>query len=119
MTVSRNWLDILGEMFDGVYVPVEERASAPTLTRSDIRRQWDPDFGKGNIHVPINLDETTRSEIRRQWNPEFGTGFRDEESRIEAVNRAEDFKRRRNMFELTPEEQDNIIMTPLEQEMYW
>lgn len=37
----------------------------------------------------------------------------------EAVNRAADFKRRRNMFELTPEEQDTIIMTPLEQEMYW
>jgi len=117
--MARNWLAILEELFDGVYVPPSERASAPTLTRSDIRRQWDPEFGKENIHVPLDSEGLTRSEAREQWDPEFGKGFRDEGSRIESINRATDFKRRRNMFELTPEEQDKIIMTPLEQEMYW
>jgi len=35
------------------------------------------------------------------------------------VDKKKDFRRRRNMFELTKEEQKKIIMTSLEQEMYW
>jgi len=35
------------------------------------------------------------------------------------VDKKKDFKRRRNRFELTEEEQKKIIMTSLEQEMYW
>ena len=35
------------------------------------------------------------------------------------VDKKKDFKRRRNMFQLTEEEQKKIIMTSLEQEMYW
>jgi len=35
------------------------------------------------------------------------------------IVRAEDFDQRRNKFDLTPEEQKTIIMSPLEQEMYW
>ena len=33
--------------------------------------------------------------------------------------RKDDFNKRRNQFRLTPEEQKGIIMSPLEQEMYW
>ena len=35
------------------------------------------------------------------------------------IIRAQDYDRRRNRFELTPEEQKTTIMSPLEQEMYW
>ena len=35
------------------------------------------------------------------------------------IDKKKDFKRRRNRFELTKEEQKKIIMTSLEQEMYW
>jgi len=53
------------------------------------------------------------------------TGFPAEVSEVEKqkgkieVDKKKDFKRRRNMFQLTKEEQKKIIMTSLEQEMYW
>ena len=38
---------------------------------------------------------------------------------LSEIIRAQDYDRRRNRFELTPEEQKTTIMSPLEQEMYW
>ena len=38
---------------------------------------------------------------------------------LSEIIRAQDYDRRRNRFELTPQEQKTTIMSPLEQEMYW
>ena len=38
---------------------------------------------------------------------------------LSEIIRAQDYNRRRNRFELTPQEQKTTIMSPLEQEMYW
>ena len=38
---------------------------------------------------------------------------------LSEIIRAQDYNRRRNRFELSPEEQKTTIMSPLEQEMYW
>ena len=64
--------------------------------------------------------EVEKQKGRTKW-VGANTEWQDRSGNVIApkVDKKKDFKRRRNRFELTEEEQKKIIMTSLEQEMYW
>tara|TARA_R100001082_G_scaffold98636_1_gene67006 strand:+ start:69 stop:761 length:693 start_codon:yes stop_codon:yes gene_type:complete len=81
---------------------------------------------KAKITDPVELEKITKMENLANNNQDLvNNGFPANSNNIPTeeptikVDKKKDFKRRRNMFELTKEEQKKIIMTSLEQEMYW
>ena len=81
---------------------------------------------KSQLTDPQEIEKVTQMEQLVNTNQDkVKEGFPAEVSEVEKqkgkieVDKKKDFKRRRNMFQLTEEEQKKIIMTSLEQEMYW
>ena len=81
---------------------------------------------KSNETDPKEIEKITKMEnLANENQDKVKTGFPADtgntpiEVQEPKVDKKKDFKRRRNMFQLTKEEQKKIIMTSLEQEMYW
>tara|TARA_Y100001963_G_scaffold101420_1_gene139502 strand:+ start:1725 stop:2417 length:693 start_codon:yes stop_codon:yes gene_type:complete len=101
--------------------PVVEGVKGTTDTVDTTGGTVDPVSNKGTGKDGYTVGQKVTAFLNNQ-SPETRYGennYGGNRIPLPPIVRAQDYERRRNRFELTPEEQKTTIMSPLEQEMYW
>ena len=120
--IARNQAKLMTEGFGTELTetkPFENRITSDKQVAKKVINQDKKDLKviKSQLTDPEDINRVAAIEqVVNDNTNKVTTGF---PAGVSEVEKKKDFKRRRNMFQLTEEEQKKIIMTSLEQEMYW